>query len=188
VIVAPHDRIYAAGWDGAWMIDPDTGETTQFLVDGTPDFDRRSGPRTLAFSRDFKTLYVGTIDSDGRIYTLDLDDDLVPTGELKLFATGVGHGWHDGLGVDLCGNVYAADYASSTLYRVSPDGSQVEVLADWSDNKRAFGHGLIFGDGQGGWRADALYLPVPEDGKVIRELVIGIPGAHSWDGEVLLPE
>jgi len=185
VAIAPNDRIYAAGWDGAWMIDPDTGETTQFLVDGPPDFDRRSGPRSLVFSRDFTKLYIGTIDSDGRIYTLDLDSDYQPVGELQLFATGAGNGWHDGIGLDVCGNVYAVDYASSSLYRVSADGSQVEKLVDWSANSREFGHGLVFGDGVGGWRHDALYLPESENGKRIKEIVLGVPGAHSWDGEVV---
>jgi hypothetical protein len=184
VVIAPNDLIFGAGWNGAFMVDPNTGEYTKFLSDGSPDFPRGVSPRTLAFSRDHRTLYIGTIDNRGRIYTLALDDDYTPIGSPELFAEGVGHGWHDGLDLDVCGNVYAVDYDSSALYRASADGGTVDKLADWSSNSREFAHGLIFGSGEGGWRVDALYLPEPENGKQVKEIVLGVPGS-KWDGEVL---
>ena len=141
-------------------------------------------PRSLAFSKDYRKLYVGTIDSSGRIYTIDLDEDLLPAGDPQLFAEGVGHGWHDGIGIDICGNVYAVDYASSSLYRVSADGKQVDKLVDWSENSREFAHGLSFGSGIGGWRIDALYLPEPQNDSQVKEIVLGVPG-NRWEGKVI---
>ena len=49
-------------------------------------------------------------------------------GDAKLFpklvswSTGVGTGWHDGLAVDACGNVYMCDYNVTAIYRITPDG------------------------------------------------------------------
>jgi sugar lactone lactonase YvrE len=176
--------IYAAGWNGAFIIDPDSGQYTQFLSDGPPDFPRQVSPRTLAFSRDFSKLFVGTIDSSGRIYTLDLDKDFMPDGDPQVFAEGAGNGWHDGLGIDVCGNVYAVDYASKSLYRASPDGSEVVKLVDWSENRKELAHGLAFGNGLGGWRVDAIYLPESENGKRVKEIVLGVPG-NMWPGQVI---
>jgi len=184
IIAAPNDMLFCAGWNGAYTIDPDSGEYTQFLTDGEPDFPRGVSARTLAFSRDFSELYIGTIDNSGRIYTLGLDKDYIPTGKPEVFAEGLGRGWHDGLDIDVCGNVYAVDYATSSLYRASSDGATVTTLADWSGPGGTFGHGLEFGGGLGGWRADAIYLPMPTGDKQVKEIVIGIPG-NMWAGEVL---
>lgn len=172
VILGPDGMLYGAGWDGVYRVDPETGESDELLST------RGGGPsgRTLAFSADLTRLYMGTVDDRGRIFYFELGEDLEILSEPKLFVEGVGHGWHDGLGVDICGNLWAADYDSSKLFRISPDG-QIDVMADWSDNSNQFGHGLFWGSGVGGWRADALYMPVPEAGKKVKELVIGVPAA-----------
>ena len=183
VAIAPNDMIFAAGWDGGFIVDPDTGDYTQILSDGQPMFPQGVSPRSLTFSADFRTLYIGTIDNQGRIYTLALDEDYQPAGDVELFATGLGHGWHDGLGLDACGNVYAVDYDSSSLYRASRDGKEVVKLVDWSANSRQFGHGLAFGTGSDGWRIDAIYLPMPESNKTVKEIVLGVPG-RDWEGQV----
>jgi hypothetical protein len=113
-----------------------------------------------------------------------LDEDYAPTGEPTVFAEGLGNGWHDGLDIDVCGNVYAVDYSSSSLYRASADGETVTRLVDWSGPGADFGHGMEYGSGVGGWRADAIYLPMPTGDKKVKEIVIGIPG-NMWEGEVL---
>ncbi len=171
VIAGPDAMLWAAGWEGAWRIDPDSGEVDTLLETG---WDDPWSARTLAFSRSLKRLYIGTVDDQGRIFYLELDDDLEPVGGPQLFVSGVGNGWHDGLGMDVCGNLWAVDYESASLYRVSPDG-EVDRMVDWSDDREQFGHGLTWGPETGGWRSDALYLPVPEAGNTVKEVVVGVP-------------
>jgi sugar lactone lactonase YvrE len=184
VIIAPNDMIYAAGWNGAFIIHPDTGEYSQLFRNGAPDFPNGVSARTLAFSEDYDRLFIGTIDNQGRVYVVDLDEDYLPTGTPEVFAQGLGNGWHDGLGIDICGNVYAVDYNSTSLYRASADGSEVTRLVSWADNRRELAHGLIFGTGDHGWRIDALYLPESENGNRVKEIVVGVPG-NRWEGEVV---
>jgi hypothetical protein len=115
VVLGPDGLLYAAGWDGAFRVDPDTGEVDTLMETG------HSAPwsaRTLAFSAQLDRLYIGTVDDDGRIFYWDLDEDLEPIGEPRVFVSGVG-----------------------------------------------------------GWRSDALYLPVPEAGNVVKEVVVGVPAA-----------
>ena len=88
---------------------------------------------------------------------------------------GVGGGFHDGMGVDACGNVYVADYTSRNLFRLSPEGEKT-VLVRWSEAR--YGHGLAWGSGIGGFREDAIYLPQPFDGNTVVEVVVGVPSAH----------
>lgn len=172
VQVGPDGALWAAGWEGAWRVDPLTGDIQTLLE---TDWDAPWSARTLAFSRSLKRLYVGTVDDQGRIFYLDLDDDLQPTGEPQVFVSGVGNGWHDGLGMDVCGNLWAVDYESASLYRVSPEG-EIDRMFDWSDDREQFGHGLVWAPEGSDWRTDALYLPVPEAGSVVKEVVIGVPG------------
>ena len=182
--IAPNDTIYAAGWNGAYVIHPDTGEYSALFGDGPSSFPAGVSPRTLAFSKDHDRLFIGTIDNQGRVFVVDLDEDYMPVGDPEVFAEGLGRGWHDGLGIDACGNVYAVDYDTTALYRASADGSQVTTLVSWADNRRELAHGLIFGTGEHGWRIDALYLPESENGNQVKEIVVGVPG-NRWEGEVV---
>ncbi len=184
VAIAPNDMIYAAGWNGAFVIHPDTGEYTELFADGKPGFPAGVSPRTLAFSKDYDQLFIGTIDNQGRIFVVDVDDDYLPAGRPRIFAGGLGNGWHDGLDIDICGNVYAVDYNSTALYRASADGLAVTKLVDWSESRRELAHGLIFGTGSDGWRIDALYLPESENGNRVKEIVVGVPG-QRWEGEAV---
>lgn len=179
IIVGPDGMLYGAGWNGAYRIDPDSGEVDTLLNTGD---DAPWSARTLAFNADGSRLYMGTVDDQGRIFYFDLDAEYEPTGEPVLAAEGVGHGWHDGMGFDACGGLWAADFESSALYRVSPDGD-VAKMADWSDRREEFGHGLIWGTGANGWRDDALYMPMPAGGNRVKELVIGVP-TQGWTGTV----
>ncbi len=173
VVLGPDGLLYAAGWDGAYRVDPDTGDVDTLMETG---YSAPWSARTLAFSAQLDRLYIGTVDDDGRIFYWDLDEDLEPVGEAQLFVSGVGNGWHDGLGMDICGNLWAVDFESASLYRISPQGD-IRTMVDWSENARQFGHGLAWGSGVGGWRSDALYLPVPEAGNTVKEVVVGVPAA-----------
>ena len=47
----------------------------------------------------------------------------------KLVAwSSVGTGWHDGMAVDACGNVYVADYNITAIFRISPDGKDKKLI------------------------------------------------------------
>jgi hypothetical protein len=144
------------------------------LVDTLPDGD----PKVVAFDREGTTAYLGTIRGTGVVYTLALDAEGAPVGEPAVFATGVGGGWHDALGVDACGNVYVADAVETALYRLGPDGA-VERVLDLAVEDHA--HGLRWGSGVGGWRSDALYLAQPYGGDHVAEVVVGVPAA-DWRG------
>jgi hypothetical protein len=143
------------------------------------------GARSLNFNRDFSTLYIANAGgpATGTIYTLELDEDLEPLGEPEIFAEGVGQGWLDGIAVDACGALYVPDSHSLRLYRVSPDGD-VDVYVDWRRDETEYGHAVVFGSGIGGWRTDALYLPMPYGDNRVREIVLGVP-SRTWTGEVL---
>jgi hypothetical protein len=116
---------------------------------------------------------------------VDLDANFNPLGEPYLFATGVGGGWHDGLGVDVCGNLYVNDFDKQALYRVSPDGLQVVELMKTNFWSGIYGHGNTWGSGVGGWLEDAIYMPMPYNNNTVAEVKIGIP-YRTWDkGQVI---
>ncbi len=182
VIVGPDEMIYTAVGQGIFRVDPETGETVTLIDDDA--FSRSETPHSMNFSPDFSRLYVGTV-GQGNLYAVDLDEDLNPTGDPFVFANVGGgfSGWHDGVAVDICGNLYVPDYYSSSLYKVTPDGTTT-TFQDWGYDYRQYGHGAVFGSGIGGWRDDAIYLPMPYNGNTVKELVVGVPG-REWEGEVL---
>lgn len=168
VTTGPDGRVYFATWTTVERFDPSTGERVTIL-----DHPAVS-PYVLDFSPDHRKLYVGTIWAGGAVWALDLDEDLEPVGEPALLAV-VGSGelqLHDALGVDLCGNLYVAEFYTNDLYRVTPEG-EVSLLVDYSAVD--YGHGLEWGSGIGGWRSDALYVPQPYNDNRVMEIVIGVP-------------
>ncbi|MFN7144176.1 MAG: hypothetical protein ACK4YP_10390 [Myxococcota bacterium] len=178
VTVGPDGMIYVT-YPDLKRVDPDTGELTQLLP-------QPSGYtyHVADFSLDSTKLYLGTI-GGGNVYVVDLDDNLDPVGEPTLYASRVGSGWHDGLGLDICGNLYVADYSSRGLYRVETDGTVTSMAIT---DPTAYGHGLQWGNGVGGWRTDTLYLPQPYNGNTVREVVIGMPAGdtvRTWRGELV---
>ncbi len=149
-------------------VDPATGLAQQWVR--LPAID---SPRMVVFSVDNTVGYIATT---GRalVYAVDLDADLNPIGEARVYAEGVGNGWQDGIGLDVCGNLYIPDYASSGLYRVAPDGTSENLFRPRAG---IYGHGLEWGSGIGGWRQDAIYMPQPYDQNTVREVVVGAPSA-----------
>jgi sugar lactone lactonase YvrE len=80
----------------------------------------------------------------------------------------------DGLGVDVCGNVYASEYEEGNLWRISPEG-EIEQLAKlpamWIPN-------LKWGRGVGGFRTDALYVADRDEGRLFM-VSVGLAAASS---------
>jgi hypothetical protein len=184
VRVGPDGMVYATnGEEGSssrvFRIDPDTGEKLVILrgSDAATPF----GPRVLDFSPDLAHMYFGTYQSE--VYVVDLDDDLNPVGAPTILARDVG-GWHDGLGVDICGYIYIASYNDQDAYRISPDGSEVIKILNSNSSEGMYGHGIAWGSGVGGWQEDALYMPQPNNGGTVGEALIGVP-YRTWEGIVL---
>lgn len=159
--------IYFTEHDGniVWRVHPFTGEKTVLT-------DAISSPNGVAFSPDYRTLYIGGFNGNPTVYSMSISATGIP-GKLVPFAT-VGSGWHDGMATDACGNVYLADYSTTTIWRISPDGEDAKVIIDASGLQNAYLPNMQWGSGLGGWNPMALYLP---DGwnKGVFEVVIGVP-------------
>jgi hypothetical protein len=112
-----------------------------------------------------------------------LDESLNATSAPQAFATNLGDGWQDGVAVDACGYIYVPEFWSRTLYRVAPDGSH-QVYLSWANNQSQYGHGVQWGTGNGGWREDALYLPMPYGNNRVKEIIVGTP-SRMWLGDVI---
>jgi len=170
LVLGPDEMLYTAGGSEIWRIDPTTGADT--LVTSIP-----STAHTVNFNGDATKMYIGTI-GGGQLYVVELDENLDATGAPQVHAQF--GGWHDGLGVDACEHVFVVDYSTSALYRISPDGV-ASMFVDWDSGN--YGHGLIWGNGIGGWKWDALYVPLPYNNNRVNEVVVGVP-PHQWGGTV----
>ncbi len=174
VTVGPDGDTWVAN-GGVVRVDKDTRAVTTVIAEGS------MYAHSLNFNLDSTVLYVGTIGS-GVVYQLALDADLNGVGSPTPYAYGVGSGYHDGLEVDECGNLYVADYSSSGFYRVETDGTVTPMVAA---DPVAYGHGTRWGTGVGGWRADAIYQPQPYNNNTVREVVIGFQSGdtvRTWNG------
>jgi len=178
VTVGPDGMVYVGGTGSAVLkLDPESGDWDEFvsLPSGTTS-------RTIDFSPDYSKMYLGSL-SGGVVYAVDLDDSLEPDGDPYVFASGLGSSYHDGLGVDVCGNVYVNDYSTFSLWRITP-GGDVTRLKQWTwHGDPGYGHGQTWGpSGSSVWREDAIYIPQPYDGNTVGEVVVGIPGRKYNDG------
>jgi hypothetical protein len=77
------------------------------------------------------------------------------------------------------------DYRTSRLYRLSPAG-ETALYYSWSNDSSQYGHGVVWGSGIGGWRADALYLPMPYNNNTVQEIVTGT-FSRTWEGTIINP-
>jgi len=148
-----------------WRVHPFTGDATVMTKQIT-------SPNGLTFSPDYKTLYIDGFNGNPKIYAMSVSPDGIP-GKLVVL-TELSTGWHDGMGVDACGNIYVADYNETRIYRISPDGKKKEMIIDGSSYPNAYLPNMDWGSGIGGWDPLALYIP---DGwqKGIFEVKIGVP-------------
>lgn len=186
--VAPDDSIWVAEYRALRRVSPITGIAETVVT--VPDFVDETYAHAFDFSPDQRRVYLGmTGFNPGQVRVLDLDEELRPVGELRPFVdlTPGDKVWIDGVATDACGNVYVANFSSSQLFRVTPSG-EASLFYDWSMDDTEYGHGVVFGNGRGGFRSDAIYAPMPYDGHAVQEIVVGVPGRewlHDWGGEIV---
>lgn len=164
LLVADNDRIY--------RVDPSDGSNEVLLTSN--EINR---PRSIGFDADYASLFVGSQQVEDIIYRVYFDGN----GELEApiewtNLNGADEPWVDGIGVDECDNVYVAEYHTKRLYKVSPDGADVETLVQWEEEN--YGHAVIWGSGVGGWKDTAIYQPQPYEGNTVAEVDIGVRWAH----------
>ena len=151
--------------------DPYTGETWTIATG-------LNAPNGLTFSPNYETLYVGSF-GGGMIYKIDFDAAGQP-GLASTFitasspeGTAVGMtGAFDGMGVDICGNVYVCDYGIINVYRISPDGATIEIAVDLSPPSSWIPN-MQWGSGVGGWDDQTLY--VIDISGAVYETPVGVP-------------
>ncbi|MFZ5480864.1 MAG: SMP-30/gluconolactonase/LRE family protein [Myxococcota bacterium] len=170
VTVGPDGMLYATNDRAVYRVDPATGAKEVFA-----QLPNGHQPHAVGFNLDCSRMYVATV-GVGTLWVVDLVD-MTPSGDPRVFLEGVGNWWQDAVGVDACDNLYVPEYGTSGLYRVTPDG---EITTLYSRRARRYGHGVTWGDGVGGWRRDAIYLPEPYDSNTVREVVVGVPKGE-WD-------
>ncbi len=171
LIWGPDDMLYATSNNQVMRVDPVTGNATVYA--GVPNGTAHS----IAFDHDLSRLFISTVTSS--LFVVELDGSLAPTGPAQPFAS-LGS-YQDGLAVDVCGHLFVPVYGDSALYRISPTGD-VALFVDWDLTQ--YGHGAIWGNGVGGFREDALYVPLSYDNNKVKEVVVGVPRA-GWGGTVL---
>ena len=89
----------------------------------------------------------------------------------------------DGVALDVLGNLYVAVIAQSTIVRVAPDGSSLEVLADGSDGLD-FTSSVAFGTGRGerktlyavNFSSGPFFGQPRTHGPALLSLGVGVPG------------
>ncbi len=173
VTVGPDGMVYVGGMASVMKLDPESGDVDVFFDSAR----RGDAARDQLQPRTTRGCTSARSRARRRVYAVDLDEDLEPVDEGYLFADGVGGGYHDGMGVDVCGNVYVNDYNTFSFYRVSPVG-EVSLLQAWSWADGGYGHGQDWGSGLSVWRTDAIYVPQPYDGNTVAEVVVGIPSTE----------
>ena len=146
------------------MVDVYTGEQG-IIANGL------NNPNGVILSPDEQTLYVGSF-GGGMVYAIDRISDFEFDTPRILYDVGGPNGGFDGINVDACGNVYVTEYTTGRVYRVTPDGSRANMIADlpssWVPNMR-------WGNDIGGWDHDMLYVSDRNQARLF-VLEIGIPG------------
>lgn len=164
VEVDADNMVYVAENSGrkVQQIDAYTGEKWQ-VASGL------SQPNGVILSPDGNTLYVGSF-GGGVIYAIDRLGPTEWDEERILYEPSMPDNGFDGINVDACGNVYITEFVVGRVYRITPDGTQVNVVVDlpsgWIPNMR-WGHDI------GGWSSDILYVTAWDR---LYALDMGIPG------------
>lgn len=179
--VGPNEQLYVADGSSIERVDPATGVSEVLVANEEVEWVTHS----FDFSPSYDRLYVGMIGpSGGQVRVATLDENMNATSPLKPFAdVAPDYAWLDGVAVDICGNLYVPNFNSSQLFKITQDGV-ASLYVDWSANTTQYGHGVIFGNGIGGFREDALYLPMPYNNHTVMEIIVGIP-SRTFTGEVL---
>jgi hypothetical protein len=194
VVLGPNGKLYTSGRQGISRVDPEDG-TVETLADESDV--QNNEPHAIGFGLNNDRLYAGVItfaeegteEQGAPVFEWSVDSSGGFSVGPSVLVPALGGGWHDTMGVDACGNLYIADFWTTTLYRVTPTGG-VTSLVNWEDpfgtesGTSDYGHALLWGSGADGWREDALYLSMPFNGNQVQEIVVGIPG-KDWGGDVL---
>jgi len=115
-----------------------------------------SNPNGLAFNAAYDELFIGTF-GGGWVYKLSISGDGTPGKLIKWGDMTHTQGLLDGIGVDICGNVYVCEYGSTDLWRFPPDGKNPVKILD-SDPGVTYLPNLRWGRGPG-WDKNSIYLP-----------------------------
>jgi hypothetical protein len=165
VTVGPDGMVYVADNASLYRVDPASGET-ETLLSGSP-----IAPRGIEFTPDGSRMYLSSFCTE-KVFVAELDGNYDIVGEPAEFAAIPGSCYEDGIGVDVCGNVYIPVYGLSQLFRITPEG---EVTVYYQFDATTYGHGLEWGGGAGGWDDQILYLSQPYDSCTVVAVDIGVP-------------
>ncbi len=176
--VGPEQQLYVADGASVLRVDPMSGVSQVVVtVPGT------AAIRSFDFSPAFDRLYLGISGMPVQVQVTALDASSSATGPLQVLAElSRESGFVDGVAVDACGNLYVANFQSFQLFRITKEGEK-SVYLDWNSDPTQYAHGVEFGNGVGGFRLDALYLPMPYSDNKVMEVVVGVP-SRSYQGEV----
>ena len=131
-------------------------------------------PNGAAFNPDYSLLYIAGFSGVGTIYAFPVSPE-GDVGDLFEWKTDVGTGWLDGIGVDICSNVYIADYYATKIFRFDINAENQTTVLEGQQGSNTYLPNMQWGSGLGGWDSNKLYLP---DGwnKDVFEVDMGIPG------------
>lgn len=149
-------------------VDP-YAKTSKVMSQGTI-----KNPNGICFNADYSQVFVAGFSGVGTIYMFQIHPDGTVDAPVA-WAKNVGTGWLDGIGIDVCGNLYIADYYATKVYRFTPDGSSYKTVINGSGGGNIYLPNMQWGSGLGGWAPDKMYLP---DGwnKGVFEVDVGVPG------------
>lgn len=154
--VGPDGYIYVAEDSGNRVrrVHPDTGVSTIVA--------NMSHPNGIAFTDDPTLMYVGSY-NNGLIYKVEQPVPGQP-GTVTTFVqpNQFSGGGIDGIGVDVCGNVYASEYTSGHVYRITPEGVVSQIVdtgAFWIPN-------IKWGRGIGGFEKNVMYVADRDEGRL----------------------
>jgi len=130
-----------------------------------------SHPNGITFNATYDRLYVGSFGSP-KIYTLTISPDGTP-GKVTVFHEFPSGSLMDGMGVDVCGNVYVCEYNKTEIWRITSDGKHKKRIVD--PDVSTYLPNLQWGRGAG-WDPLSIYVP---DGWAIGvwRVEIGVPSA-----------